>query len=330
MSRRLIGAAAAAVVLTLSGCSSEQPAQPSAATATADTVQAQVPTVEAASPTLPVTFSGDDGATVTIESLDRVVVLDDATLEIAHALGVGDSISATPSVSIVEHLASQADSRFKTTGNLTVEGIVSMEPTLVIGSNIKRHGELVADLRAVGVTAVMIDTSQPAPDKLRKTGTVFGLPEQGEALAAAVQEQYDEASALLDGVADRPRVMVLSSSGAGDSGATTAAGASTPANQIITNAGGLNTGAETGLDRYQSITAEGLVAAAPEIIVVADSELDTLGGAEGIWQTVPGLSGTPAGQDENLIVLEDVQLKSAGLSSGVGVLTLLSALHPAL
>lgn len=343
--RPLFVSLALAAALALTGCGSGQSSSPEAAgeqdaqgstdqggsegagtTAEAD---GQVPSVQAADPQLPVTFTGDGGAEIEVTSLDRVLVLDDATMEIMQALGHGDLIGIAPETSLIEDVAAQAEERITTAGrgSLTVEGVVALEPTLVIGTSMRRHADVIAGVQAAGIPATLIDSSQEAPDKIRKTAELLGVPESGEELAAQVQEQFDQADAALEGVEERPRVMILSSSGAGDSGNTTAAGEETPAHQIIVNAGGLNTGAESGLDRYQAITAEGLVAAAPEVIVVAASEIDDLGGEEGIWNQVDGLSGTPAAAAQTLVVMDDMQLKGGAVSAGLGILSLQAQLH---
>lgn len=322
----------------LAGCSGDSASQDAAAADGAartggdgaEGTAAQAPSVEAGEPTLPVTFTGDDGVEITVESLENVMVIDDGTIEIIGALGAADLIGIAPDQSLVEDVAAQAGERVTTAGrgSLTVEGVVALDPTLVIGVNMRRHADLVAGLQGAGIPATLIDTSQVAPEKIRRTAELLGIPEAGEELAALVQEQYDEAAAKLEGVEERPRVMVLSSSGAGDSGATTGAGADTPAHEVIEAAGGLNAGAETGLDRYQSVTAEGLVAAAPEVVVVAAGEIEDLDGADGIWTQVAGLVGTPAEQEQRLVVLEDMQIKGGAVTSGLGVLALQAALHP--
>lgn len=337
---------ALAAALALAGCGSGQSSSPERAgeqgvhgstdqdgsngagtTAEAD---GQVPSVEAVEPQLPVTFTGDGGVEIEVTSLDRVLVLDDATMEIMQALGHADLIGITPDTSLIEDVAAQAEERITTAGrgSLTVEGVVALEPTLVIGTSMRRHAEVIAGLQAAGIPATLIDSSQEASDKIRKTAELLGVPESGEQLAAQVQEQFNQAETTLAGIQERPRVMILSSSGAGDSGDTTAAGEETPAHQVIVGAGGLNTGAESGLDRYQSITAEGLVAAAPEVIVVAASEIDDLGGEEGIWEQVDGLSGTPAAATGSLVVMDDMQLKGGAVSAGLGILALQAQLHP--
>lgn len=338
--RFLVPSVALAALLAVAGCGAGatagdgdqevgQTEEQSGAAADHSGESAEVPAVEATQPELPVTFTGDDGVEIEVTDLDRVLVLDDATMEIMNALGQAELIGIAPDTSLIEDVAAQAEERITTAGRgtLTVEGVVALEPTLVIGTNMRRHADIISGLQSAGIPATLIDGSQEAPEKIRKTAQVLGVPEAGEELAALVQDQFDQAAAELDENAEAPRVMVLSSSGAGDSGNTTAAGEQTPAHQVIVNAGGLNTGAETGLDRYQSITAEGLVAAAPEVIVVAASEVDDLGGEDGIWAQVDGLSGTPAAETQSLVVMEDMQLKGGAVSSGLGILALQAELR---
>lgn len=324
-------------LLVVGACAGEgSSAETSAGSSTDDSVSvtdrtdAQVPSVNAQKPRLPVEFTGDDGVEVQVESLDKVLVLDDGTMEIMDALGMADAIGIAPDSSLIEDVATQAEERITTAGrgSLTVEGVAALDPTLVIGSSMRRHADVIAGLQEADIPATLIDSTQNAPAKIRKTARLLGVPQAGDDVAAQVEKQFDQAEKSLAGVDERPRVLVLSSSGAGDSGATTAAGKETPAHQVIVNAGGLNTGAETGLDRYQSITAEGLVAAAPEVIVVAASEVDDLGGKDGIWDQVEGLDGTPAAESRDLVLLEDMQLAGGAASSGVGILNLQSVLHP--
>ncbi|WP_448852199.1 heme/hemin ABC transporter substrate-binding protein [Corynebacterium sp. 335C] len=321
---------AAALFLGACGDSGSGGASAEGSAATAATADVQAPTVEAGTPSLPVTFTDDAGNTVEVASLERVAVMDDPTLQIAHALGLGDAVKIVPTGSLFPELAEQAEETLpEGKGALNVEGMVALQPDLVIGSNLRRHEKLTTGLRDVGVPAVIVDRAQPAPDKIRKTAELLGVPETGEELAGKVEEQIAEAAKGYEGVAEneRPRVMHLSSKGAGDSGTTTGAGESTPAHEIIVAAGGVNTGAEAGLERYSPVTAEGLIAVKPEYIVVAESELEDLGGEEGIWEKVAGLNGTPAAEKRNLIVLPDEYIKMSGVSAGAAVQTLQQALY---
>src|SRR5699024_10403811 len=74
----------------------------------------EMPTVQAGEPELPVTFTGDDGVEITVESLERVMVVDDGTIEIIGALGRADLLGIAPEVSLLEDVASQAEQRITT------------------------------------------------------------------------------------------------------------------------------------------------------------------------------------------------------------------------
>ena len=316
-----------------SAASAETQVQEEADGAASGNAAAEVPNVDAPDPELPVTFTGDDEQEITVESLERVLVLDDATIEVFDALGHVDLVGIAPEDSAYADLLGDAE-RITTSGSgaLTVEGVVALQPTLVIGTNMKRHADLISGLQDAGVAATLINRSQDAPEIITKTASLIGVADAGKELAKQVTDTINAAEEKAGDIpdAEHRRVMVLSSSGAGDSGNTTGAGSDTPADQVVTYAGGINTGAESGLDRYQSITAEGLAAAQPEVIIVAESEIEDLGGEEGIWDYVAGLKGTPAAENKELIVMPDAQIKTAGVHTGIGVANLQAQLYPEL
>lgn len=324
--------------LLLAGCTgtdeaesgSEDTATASDAAASGNT-SVEVPSVDAPEPELPVSFTGDDEEEITVESVERVLVLDDATIEVFDALGHVDLVGIAPETSAYDDLLGDAE-RITTSGSgvLTVEGVVALQPTLVIGTNMKRHADLISGLQDAGIPATLINRSQDAAEIITKTASLIGVPDAGEELSDQVTEAVSAAEEKAADIPDdeRRRVMVLSSSGAGDSGNTTGAGSDTPADQVVTYAGGINAGAESGLDRYQSITAEGLAAARPEVIIVAESEVEDLGGEEGIWDQVAGLKGTPAAESKELIIMPDAQIKTAGVHTGIGVANLQAQLYP--
>ncbi|MFS7241715.1 hypothetical protein AB6849_15485 [Serratia proteamaculans] len=68
-----------------------------------------------------------------------------------------------------------------------------------------------------------------------------------------------------------------------------------------------------GVARYQSLTQEGLVAAAPQLLVIGKASLQRLGGETNLW-ALPGLAFTPAGQQRRLLVIDDNALLSFGLA----------------
>jgi iron complex transport system substrate-binding protein len=179
-------------------------------------------------------------------------------------------------------------------------------------------------LRATGHAAVVIDDLQPPPDKVRKVAEAVGLPVQGQALALQVQAQMDQAAVMAAHNPRRPRVIALSASGAG--GLPTVAGADSAANQLITLAGGVNIGEEAGVANYSQLSNEGVVAAAPEVILVTDNDLRLFGGEAGLWKAYPTLRHTPAGAANRVWVMPDIALKATSVGSGAGALALAQAL----
>ena len=142
--------------------------------------------------------------------------------------------------------------------------------------------------------------------------------------SAQVQRQLDEAAAIGKGLGHAPRLIHVSATGAG--GSPTVAGADSASAQLIALAGGVNIGTEAGVKNYSQLSNEGVVAAAPEVILVTEHDLQLFGGAEGLWKAYPTLKQTPAGQANRVWVMPDVQLKYTSVGSGAGALALAKAL----
>ena len=71
------------------------------------------------------------------------------------------------------------------------------------------------------------------------------------------------------------------------------AGSGTSADGAIRGAGLQN--ALGNIPHYQPLTQEGIVASAPQLIVIGADGLQAMGGEENLWK-LPGLALTPAGK----------------------------------
>ena len=278
---------------------------------------------------LPATVRSDDGADVEVDDTGRIIVGGDDVIAVIDALGLGKQVFAAPRNTTTDS-GRAAPHQFLFNRTTGVEGVLSLHGSLFLGNSLRRHTELAQKLRAVGEPAVVVDDLQPAPDKVRKIAAALGLAAAGQQLGAQVQQQLDEAAAIGKGIGRAPRVIHVSATGAG--GAPTVAGADSASAKLIALAGGLNIGTEAGVANYSALSNEGVVAAAPEVILVTEHDLALFGGAEGLWKAYPTLKQTPAGQANRVWVMPDVQLKYASVGSGVGALALakaLAALPPA-
>ncbi|WP_447934773.1 heme/hemin ABC transporter substrate-binding protein [Stenotrophomonas lactitubi] len=326
-----------AVSLVLAACgdkappSSGNPDAAAPATATAEALPAgwqrvagnDVPTLPGQPAVLPSKVQSDDGAGVEVDDTSRIIAGGDDIIAVIEALGLGKQVFAAPTNTTTQAgLAAPHQFLFnRTTG---VEGVLSLQGSLFIGNSLRRHTELAKKLREVGEPAVVIDDLQPAPDKVRKIAAVLGVADAGQTLATQVQRQLDEAAAIGKGLGHAPRVIHVSATGAG--GAPTVAGADSATAKLIALAGGINIGTEAGVANYSQLSNEGVVAAAPEVILVTEHDLQLFGGAEGLWKAYPTLKQTPAGQANRVWVMPDAQLKYASIGSGAGALALAKAL----
>lgn len=283
----------------------------------------RMPTAEVGQAVLPATVISDDGAEVTIEDTSRTIVGNDDIIAVMEALGLGDRVYAAPtSTATVAGRRAQHHFLFnRTTG---IEGIISLDGTLFVGNSLRRHGKLAQPLRDAGTAMVIVDELQPAADKVRKIAAVFGYPAAGEKLADLVQSQLDQATQIAATITRKPRVIMVSATGGG--GAPTVAGNDTTAARLIRSTGGINIGDEANVADYSQLSSEGIVAAAPEVILISEQDLQTFGGPAELWKNYPALRDTPAGLANRVWVMPDLQIKVTSIDYGSGAVALATAL----
>lgn len=165
-----------------------------------------------AEPQLPATVVDYQGEQVTITSIERIVSLNGDITEIIFALGMGEYVVG------VDSSATYPPERTKTLPNigyqrrLSAEGILSLNPTLVIGDEAAGPPETLAQIRAAGVPlAITADPpSLDAPQqKIRFVAQALGIPQRGERLAAQVEAEIAAARDLARRIANPPHVLFL-------------------------------------------------------------------------------------------------------------------------
>jgi iron complex transport system substrate-binding protein len=104
-------------------------------------------------------------------------------------------------------------------------------------------------------------------------------------------------------------------------------GSNTVFDGILDALGVEDVGPAAGVDGFVPLTAEAMVAAAPDVIITAERGFNGLGGLEG-FLALPGIAQTPAGQDRRILVYEDLYLLGLGPRSGSLFAELVRDLHP--
>lgn len=282
----------------------------------------------AASPQLPVTVTGKDGDQVTVSDVSRIVPLSGDVAEIIWTIGLGANIVGVDvSATYPEELATLPQIGFER--QLSAEGILSLNPTVVIGKEQAGPPAVLDQVRAAGVPVVIVSEPQtidaPAA-KIRSVAAALGLTEAGEALATKTQSEIDTARAFAATAQSKPTVMFLYVRGGGTQ---LIGGAGSVADAMIEAAGGNDAGVAAGVQGFVPVTAEAMIAAQPDVIVVPVSGLDSIGGMDALME-VPGVSETPAGKNGRIYAYDDLLLLGMTPRTGQMIDQLARDLHPEL
>jgi iron complex transport system substrate-binding protein len=277
---------------------------------------------------LPATVTDVNGDEVVIEDVSRIIPLNGNIAETIFALGLGGNVVATD-VSALYPEEVLALPKIGYQRELSAEGILAMEPTVVIGDEGAGPPEVIDQLRTAGVTVVILpvdETVAGPPALIRAVGQALGVPDAGEELAAQVETTLAEVEAMVATVESHPRVAFLYIRG---QGTQLMAGTGASADTVITSVGGVNAGAESGAEGYVPITPEALVEAAPEVLLLMQGGLASVGGVEGLL-AIPGIAQTPAGEAASIVAFEDLYLLGFGPRFGDAVHDVALAFDPEL
>ncbi|MFT3854376.1 MAG: ABC transporter substrate-binding protein [Ilumatobacteraceae bacterium] len=279
----------------------------------------------AATTTAPITVTDGTGRTVTITSADRVIPVDGDLAEVAFALGMGDHVVATD-LSATYPPEADALPQIGYQRALSAEPIAAFEPTLVLATDLAGPPEVLDELRRLGIPVVVITpppTVDGAIDKVEQVAAALGVPERGEALAATMRTEIDAATARAATFADHPKVAALYLRG----GQTQLVfGKGSGIDSVIDAAGGIDVGTSLGVDDYADITAEAMIRADPDVILVSTTGLESVGGLEGL-AAVASLAQTSAVRNGRVLAYEDQYLFGIGPRVGQLLDDLVTALH---
>jgi heme transport system substrate-binding protein len=238
----------------------------------------------------------------------RIVSAGGDITEIIYLLGAGDRVIGLDSTSNFP-----ADSAEKAQigyiRNLAAEGILSLQPDLVIAAHDAGPPPAVAQLRAAGLRVEIApkgDSVAGVQEKIRFVGKVLEMPEEAEALALKLKEEMKASLEIAEANKERPRVIFVLSTA---DGAPLVGGAETAADAIIALAGGVN--AASGFEGYKPMSQEAIITAAPDVVLMMTQTVDRLGSADVVLSR-PEILLTPAGENRRYVAMEGILLFSFG------------------
>jgi iron complex transport system substrate-binding protein len=248
-------------------------------------------------------------ADTSAETPQRIISVDGALTEIVYALGADDRLVGVDTTSLYP-AAAEALPKVGYKRALSAEGLLSLSPEVVLATDDAGPPEVLEQVTRAGVPIRTIPDTPTVAGLHRKIGAVAELLD-AEAVAERLRERIDRrlgaVAAATAEAAHRPRVPFLLHVGSGND---LAAGRDTAADTVIRLAGGENV-LHDAFEGYKPLSAEAALAAAPEVILVTERNLEGLGGKEGLL-TRAALAATPAGHEGRVVSMDGPLLLAFG------------------
>ncbi|MBP2227857.1 iron complex transport system substrate-binding protein [Azospirillum agricola] len=263
------------------------------------------------------------GLSLRAASPERIVSLGGAVTETVEALGRGGELVGVDRSSLYPPALVNPLPKVGYYRTLAAEGILSLNPTLVLASDDAGPPATLEQLERAGVRLVRLPEAvdaEGAVRMIRAIGAALERPAEGEALAASLERDLAALSAAQAARPSGPRVLFVLGVG---NGPPMVGGRRTGAEGIIRLAGGRN--AIDGFEGYKPLSPEAALVAAPDLILTTDQSLAQLGGPS-VLLARPELAGTPAGRAGKVVALDALYLLGFGPRTGRAARDLAKAL----
>ena len=238
-------------------------------------------------------------------SYERLVSLSGSVTELLYELGQGDKIVG---IDVTSTYPAEQVAELPKLGHvrqLNVEALLSLQPDLVLAERTDEASAALQQLEAAGVEVLWLDGSFTLDKPLVQAEQIsekLGLGQELERLRETYEADKARLQQARQAMEETPKVLFIYARG---KGSLMVAGKNTAASAMIELAGGQN--AVQSFEGFRALSAEGLMQAQPEVLLLFDSGLQSLGGVEGLLQ-IPGLAQTPAGQQGHIIGMDGLYL----------------------
>lgn len=196
---------------------------------------------------------------------------------------------------------------------LSAEGLLSIAPSMLIGSKEMGPKSTLTVLEQAGVDVVVLPT-ESTPNSLIKRINILGEKLDRPAEAKVLVEKVNTIVADLDSnnaKVETPKSVLFLL--VNEKGTYTAAGGNTTAHTVVELAGGVNPGVE--LNSYQALSAEAFLEMQPDAIVVSGRQWRKYQDINALIDYMPLLADTPAGKNNEIYVINGSYL-IGGLGMG--------------
>lgn len=254
---------------------------------------------------------------------DRIVCVSKQLTELLFALHQGDKIVGVDlSSTYPPEVASRTTVGYHRL--LNAEGIISLDPTVVVHQGDVAPPNVMPQLEQVGIPIKIY----PAANSIDSTKILLGLlaKEFGEdtaakRLIAKLDSDLARADSLVRTFPNKPRVLILHFGRQRNQ--YFVMGTRGAANEMIRLAGGVNA-ADT--SSFRNLSPEAILKTQPDVILATDFGYDRLGSKEK-FADLPGIALTPAFKNGKIYRVEEHDLVYFGPRSGEVILDFARIIH---
>lgn len=245
----------------------------------------------------------------------RIVSANGTLSEILYGLGLEKQLVG---VDVTSTYPASLDKIPKIGHNRTIaaEGILTLNPDVIVYTDQSLLlPSVVRQLQSSGKKVVEFKheySKEGAMKLIRDVGAYFNAKPQAEKLVKSLQADLTK---LKPNAAPKKLLFIY----ARGTGTLMVSGTDTSIDKMITLAGHKN--AVSGFTEYKPLTAESLITANPDVLVLFSSGLESLQGIDGLLK-VPGVANTNAGKNRKVISMDGQLLTGFGPRLGKAALEL--------
>lgn len=256
-----------------------------------------------------------------IESSEkRIVSLNASITEILAELGINGELVGRDATSVYPLWVKDSVKNFGPPWTVSAEALLSIKPDLVFAVNTDFDLEKSKTLEKSGVEVVILDKIISLEDAKK---TIIHVAEYTNSHDyERVFDKIDSDLAKVEPFAQKPKVLFVYARG---TGLMQVAGRETPMAELIELAGAEN--ATNDFEDMKPLTPEGLVKSNPDVILMFESGINSLGGNEGLFE-VPGMKETNAFKNKAVVTMDSSLLSSMGPRIGEAAYLLNQLLKP--
>ncbi|MFT4761637.1 MAG: iron complex transport system substrate-binding protein [Paraglaciecola sp.] len=261
-----------------------------------------------------------------VEEIPRIISLSGFLTEVLAELGHGEKLVGRD---VTSTFPKGLTANLPDLGHVTqmnAEAVLALNPTHIFVEKSQINQSLVFDqLSNAGIDLIVVPTAPYLNNAVRAANVISKHLSTDEQKVAQLTKQIKSDSLQLAGklmdANNQPKVLFIYARGAGR---LMVAGRNTSAAAIIQKAGGQN--AIQSFEDFRALTPEALLKAAPDVILMFESGLESMDGKEGLAQ-ITGIAQTAAFKKDRIIAMDGHYLTAFGTRAGQAALELANQIH---